>query len=167
MPAVYKQSRTRPFRAGLAGGLAILAIASSACTATRPSAAASQPTAVTTVASSTDAVTQTNEGGQVTIAVAWDRGQSAPVFNVAMNTHSVDLDAVDLSQVAVLRTDHGAEVRPTGWDAPKGGHHRSGTLTFPTTTPSGAVVLGDGTGSFELLIRNVAGVPEREFRWAV
>ncbi len=103
----------------------------------------------------------------MTIAITWERGQSAPEFSVAMNTHSVDLDAVDLSQVAVLRTDQGAEVRPTGWDAPKGGHHRSGTLTFPATTPGGGVVLGDGTHSFELLIRNVAGVPERSFRWAV
>ena len=167
MPAADKQSRTRLFRAGLAGGLAILAIVASACTATGRATAASQPAVVPTVATSNGAVTQTNEGGQVTIAVTWDRGQSAPVFNVAMNTHSVDLDAVDLSQVAVLRTDQGAEVGPTGWDAPKGGHHRSGTLTFPAMTPSGAVVLGDGTRSFELLIRNVAGVPEREFRWAV
>ena len=166
MPAANRQSRTRPFRAGLAGGLAILAIAASACTATGPPAAASQPTAVPTVATSADAVTQTNEGGQVTIAVTWERGQSAPVFKVAMDTHSVDLDSVDLSQVAVLRTDQGVEVSPTGWDAPKGGHHRSGTLTFPTTAPSGGVVLGDDTRSVELIIRGVAGIPERAFSWA-
>jgi hypothetical protein len=167
MPDASVHRPTRLFRAVLAGGFVVLAIAASGCAATGPAAAASQPTALPTLANSTSSQTQSNEAGQVTIAVTWDRGESAPVFKVAMDTHSVDLDAVDLSQVAVLRTDQGAEVRPTGWDAPKGGHHRSGTLTFPGTTPSGAVVLGGDTRSFDLIIRGVAGIPERAFRWAV
>jgi hypothetical protein len=69
----------------------------------------------------------------VTIAVTWQGAEAGPVFNVALDTHSVDLDAVDLSKAAMLRTDPGVQVRPVGWDAPKGGHHRSGTLAFPTT----------------------------------
>jgi hypothetical protein len=101
------------------------------------------------------------------VAVTWDKAQSTPVFRVDMNTHSIDLDSVDLSQVAVLRTNTGIEAFPTGWDAPMGGHHRSGTLTFPAIAPGGAPVLGEDTRSVELVIRGVAGVPERRFDWTL
>jgi hypothetical protein len=74
-------------------------------------------------------ITQTNEGGQVTIKTTWQGRGAGPVFAVVMDTHAVDLDGYDLKQLAVLRTDDGREVQPIGWDAPKGGHHRSGTLT--------------------------------------
>jgi hypothetical protein len=82
-----------------------------------------------------------------------------------MNTHAVDLDGYDLRQLAVLRTDKGQEVQPTGWDAPKGGHHRQGTLTFPVKTADGSPLIGSSTRSLELVIRDVAGVPERTFLW--
>jgi hypothetical protein len=84
---------------------------------------------------------------------------------VAMDTHSVDLDAVDLGRSAVLRVDQGREVPPTGWDAPKGGHHREGKLTFPDKGADGAPLIGPDTWVVELVIRDVAGVPERTLRW--
>jgi hypothetical protein len=58
-------------------------------------------------------------------------------------------------------------VRPTGWNAPKGGHHREGTLTFPATESDGSPVIGPDTRSIALIIRDVAGVPERTFRWTL
>ena len=51
-------------------------------------------------------------------------------FEVGMNTHSVDL-SMDLATLATLTTDTGQEVSATLWDAPQGGHHISGILSFP------------------------------------
>jgi len=109
--------------------------------------------------------TQTSEGGAVTVEVTWQGRSAGPVFRVAMDTHSVDLDSYDLMKLAVLRIDQGQELRPSGWDAPPGGHHRSGTLTFPVNAPDGSPLIGPNTRTIELVIRGVAGVPERVFRW--
>lgn len=106
--------------------------------------------------------TQTSEGGQVTVKVTWRGADTGPSFAVVMDTHSVDLDRIDLADRALLRVDGETEVRPLGWDAPKGGHHREGTLTFPSETAG----IGPGTRTVELVIRDVAGVPERIFRWS-
>ena len=111
--------------------------------------------------------TQTSEGGQVTIKVTWTDPGIGPVFAVVMDTHSVNLDAYDLAQLAVLRTDQGLEIQPIGWDAPSGSHHREGTLSFPSTAPDGSPLIGAGTTTVELVIRDVAGVPERVLRWTL
>jgi hypothetical protein len=111
------------------------------------------------------AATQTSEAAQVTVAVTWDGPATGPIFRVVMDTHAVDLDGYDLRQLAVLRTDRGAELRPIGWDAPKGGHHRSGTLSFPATAADGSAAIDPTTRTVELVIRDVAGVPERRFEW--
>jgi hypothetical protein len=116
-------------------------------------------------ASQSSADTQTSVGGQVTIRVTWRGPSVGPTFTVVMDTHAVDLDGYDLAQLAVLRTDQGQQVTPSGWDAPPGGHHREGTLTFPSTTADGSPVLGPSTGTIELVFRDVARVPERVFRW--
>lgn len=103
------------------------------------------------------AATQTSEGGQVTIKATLQDASAALTFKIAMDTHAVDLDGYDLAQLATLRTNQGQTVQPTGWEAPKGGHHREGTLTFPAISPD--------TRTVDLIIRNVAGVPERTLRW--
>ncbi|SRR6266571_418711 len=113
------------------------------------------------------ALTQTSERGQVTIKVTWQGRNAGPVFTVAMDTHAVDLDGYDLRQLAVLRTDWGQEIQPSGWNAPTGGHHRSGTLSFPSILADGTPLIGPKTRSLELVIRKVAGVPERTFRWTL
>jgi copper chaperone CopZ len=122
----------------------------------------------TNIASGTTAsagAMQTNEGGQVTIAVTWQSSGTQPSFNVAMNTHAVNLDGYDLTQLAVLRIDGSQEIRPISWEAPKSGHHRSGTLIFPATDAAGKPLIAASTRTIELVIRNVAGVPERVFTW--
>jgi len=111
------------------------------------------------------AATQTNEGGQVTIKATWQGPSAGPVFEIVMDTHAVDLDGYDLTQLAVLRIDEGREVQPIGWDAPKSAHHRSGKLTFPALAAAGNPLIAPGTRTVELVIRDVAGVPERVFRW--
>lgn len=106
--------------------------------------------------------TQVNEGGQVSVSVTWKGPQAGPVFLIEMNTHSVDLDNVDLSSLATLKTPQG-DLAPSAWEAPKGGHHRSGQLSFPSTLPDGTPTVSGGP--LDLVIRDVAGVPERSFAW--
>jgi hypothetical protein len=110
------------------------------------------------------AATQTNDGGQVTIKVTWSGANADPTFDVVMDTHAVELDGYDLTQLAVLRVD-GREVQPASWDAPTGGHHRQGTLRFSVTAADGTPLIGAETRAVELIIRDVAGVSERVFRW--
>lgn len=135
--------------------------------AATPAAAAAPPSASTrsSPGAADKDMTQTSDGGQVTIAATWEGRDKGPVFDIALNTHSVDLDGIDLAQSADLRTDKGVDVKPAAWEAPKGGHHRSGVLSFPTTTPDGKPLIANDTRVIQLTVRGVAGVPERVFRW--
>ena len=108
---------------------------------------------------SAETAKQSNDEGGITLQVTWNGELESPSFDVVMDTHSVDLDAYDLGQLAVLRTDAEDELEPVGWDAPEGGHHRTGILRFAR--------LDAGAGYIELVIRDVSGVPERRFRWQV
>jgi hypothetical protein len=154
-----------------------------AATAAPPDATATRspsPTGATTAApptvsagtgaapSDSGSVTKQNQGGNVTVAVTWKNPSDATgslTFSVVMDTHSVNLDGYDLSQLAVLRNERGQEVKAERWDAPSGGHHRSGTLAFPGKDGSGTPILGSGSKAVELVIRDVAGVNERVLRW--
>ena len=107
-----------------------------------------------------DLSTQQNNAGRVEIDVTplaldgdiWE-------FEVALNTHSVDL-GFDLTEMGVLRCDRGQEFEAVAWDGSgPGGHHRSGVLKFAAP---------DHPTSFvEVVIRDVAKVPERIFKWDV
>jgi len=84
-------------------------------------------------------------------------------FEVSLNTHSVDL-GMDLAQNAFLTTDTELTVSAVKWDAPSGGHHVSGVLSFPVSLDDQGVL--EGAGQVTLTIRNV-DVPERIFTWKV
>lgn len=116
-----------------------------------------------------DVLTQRNSGGSVTVNATWQNPTaSGPLlFTLTMDTHSVDLDGYDLGKLAVLRNDQGQEVMAQSWDAPPGGHHRSGTLSFPSSGGAAKPVLSPTTRSLELVIRDVAGVKERVLTWEV
>ena len=75
-----------------------------------------------------------HEAGAVTVIASWIPESAS--MRVAMDTHSVDLDGFDLNALARLRLDGGPWSAPTAWDAPRGGHHRSGTLTFGSLDPA-------------------------------
>lgn len=78
-------------------------------------------------------------------------------FNVSVDTHSGSLD-FDLTKISVLVDDEGNKYRPIKWEGdPPGGHHRSGTLTFPALKTEGRRV--------KVIIKNVYGVKERVFIW--
>ena len=158
---VNRMNRARNIRRRLSA-LVLFAFVLAACGTT-------QSAADTTAASSEVAALSSvsNEVGEVTITATWDGISRGPTFGIEMNTHAVDLDGYDLRQLTVLRTGDGTMLQPTDWDAPAGGHHRKGTLTFPTTNPDGQSVIGPATRTIELVIRDVAGVPERIFRWNI
>lgn len=101
---------------------------------------------------------QRHEAGAVTVAASWITGATSA--RVALDTHSVDLDGFDLKTLARVRLDGGAWVAPSSWDAPSGGHHRSGTLAFDTLDAQ-AISLAR---VIELEIRDV-GAPSHLLRW--
>ncbi len=111
-------------------------------------------------------VQQESSAGGVTIEAAWDLEQSTGEsirFDVGMNTHSVDLDKIDLARSSILRDDKGRQVKPAAWDSPLGGHHRSGSLVFSSN--DGVPLVEADTRYVELVISGVAGPNERVLRW--
>lgn len=106
--------------------------------------------------------TQRSEAGEVTVEATWGGPASGATFELKIDTHTVDLDALDLSD-ASLRNDRGETLTAQPWAAPLGGHHRSGVLTFD----------GDATGLFadakwiELVIGGVGDLRERVLRWEI
>lgn len=80
-------------------------------------------------------------------------------FLIRLNTHSVDLDQ-DLTVVVELRDDQDRTYKALSWEgSPPGGHHRSGTLTFPE--------LQKAVNTVTLVIHNVGGVAQRDFSWKI
>ena len=80
-------------------------------------------------------------------------------FEVRMNTHSVELDQ-DLAAISSLKDNKGNTFQAKGWDgSPPGGHHRSGTLSFPALAP--------GAETVTLIIKGVGKDSERVFTWQV
>lgn len=109
--------------------------------------------------------TQIHEGGGVTIKVTRLAQNPVITFAVIMDTHSVELDGYDLGQLATLRVDQGPAIQPSAWDAPAGGHHREGTLTFPATAQDGRPSIPDNARTIAVIIRDIGGVPERVVQW--
>lgn len=123
--------------------------------------AADESPAVAEIAEAFELPEKLNKENRVSIKVKpLDFDYGKPVkFAVSIDTHSGSLK-FDLTRISVLEDDKGNVYRPTGWEgSPPGGHHRSGILSFPR--------VGTGTGSIKLTIRNVYGVPERVFEWAL
>ena len=85
------------------------------------------------------------------------------VFDVALNTHSVDLN-FNLAKHAILITDTGKVVQATAWDGPMGGHHVSGKLTFPVNVDGESIL--NGATKLTLEIRDV-DAELRTFEWTL
>ena len=108
-------------------------------------------------------LTRTNDEAMVTVKVTPlnldDRSAEVLTFSVVLDTHSVELD-YDLKSIGALSTDTGETVQPTDWTGPPGGgHHKEGVLAFPSLKNRGQ--------SLTLVLRGIAGVPERQFIWKV
>lgn len=98
----------------------------------------------------------------MTVVATWAGPAAGAVFDIALNTHSVDLDALDLAD-AVMRNDRGETLIARPWSAPAGGHHRAGALSFD----------GDASTFFasarwiELVLSGIGDLPERTLRWEI
>ena len=120
------------------------------------------PTTGNEKVTTSSSLTQTNADGAVEIQVKWEtENKDSLVFDVSMNTHSVDLDKYDLKQVTVLHDSQGNEYQPLSWTSAPGGHHRSGKLTFAVPDS----LKEDSTKFLHMVIRNVAGISERSLEW--
>jgi hypothetical protein len=107
----------------------------------------------------TSQATRTDSGGGVTVKVTLldSKTKGDLHFQVVLDTHSVDLDAYDLKRLTVLRDGPANIYRPTYVESKGSGHHRQATVTFAKPTNS--------IKRIELVIKGVAGVKERVFRW--
>lgn len=113
-----------------------------------------------------DDLKRTDGQGMVTVEVTpLNLSDSADAvtldFDVAMNTHSIDL-SMDIAQLATLTTDTGVSEQATKWEATPGGHHVSGKLIFPATKDGKGVL--EGASKLTLTIANL-DAPSRVFEW--
>ena len=149
----------------LAALIALLLLTASCATTTAapsdgvPSTPASSDPASNSVATSGELGEQRHAAGSVTVQASWLSG-ATPAARVILDTHSVDLDGFDLQKLARVRVDGAAWVAPTGWDAPSGGHHRAGILSFGSLDPA----VFASARLIELEVRDVA-VPSHLLRW--
>jgi hypothetical protein len=112
-----------------------------------------------TIDATASEATQAVAGGGVTVKVTYlnPKGSDRSRFQVVLDTHSVNLDDYDLKTISVLRDDAGNTYSPTAAENKGGGHHRETTLSFAK--------VASGAKRIELVIKDVAGVKERNFRW--
>ncbi len=104
---------------------------------------------------------QSVRGGGVTVAVTPLSGtDDVPTFSVTLDTHSVNLEVYDFEQIVRLLDERGGELAPTAVEGTEGGgHHRKATVRFVWPRPR--------PKSLEVVVKDVAGVPERVFRWTI
>jgi len=107
---------------------------------------------------------RTDEQGAVIFTVTplnLDTPGNTLEFDIAMNTHSVDL-SMDLATLATLSTDTGVTAQATKWDATPGGHHVSGKLIFPAMSNGKSIL--DGATKLTLTVVNVDAA-SHVFEW--
>lgn len=130
-------------------------------------APAIQPAVVgESAAASAAGETLVDEQGAVTVSVTpLNLGEASATldFEVALDTHSVEL-SMDLAQLATLRTDTGLTIPAAAWDAPRGGHHVTGVLTFATSGADQGIL--KDAASIVLTIENL-DASARTFTWNV
>jgi len=129
---------------------------------TVPLAASDPPAGASASMPAASGLTQTSEGGQVTVVATWVGAPADTTFDIQLDTHSVDLDVLDLAD-ATLRNDRGETLAAQPWAAPKGGHHREGALTFD----GDASRFLAGARWIELVLVGVGDLPARMLRWEI
>lgn len=108
--------------------------------------------------------TQSDAQGAITVDITpenLDQPGDQVIVDVSMDTHSVNL-SMDLAKLASLSTDTGKKVRAILWDAPRGGHHVQGKLSFPTIVDGKNIF--DQANSMTITIIDV-DAKSRVFTW--
>lgn len=107
---------------------------------------------------------QINEQGAVVVEITPlnlnSPGQTLN-FNIALNTHSVDL-SMDLASLATLSSSNGLNLSGSYWNAPSDGHHISGILSFDLSEAD--ISLLEETNQLTMIILNL-DTSERVFNW--
>lgn len=100
-------------------------------------------------------------GGGVTVVATLLKDQAElTAVKLALETHSVNLDGYRFEAIATLRDDTGRTYPVTAVEqATGGGHHRGAVLRFGKLSPEAKTI--------ELIVKDVAGVKERTFRWSL
>ena len=123
-------------------------------------------------------LTQSDSQGGVEIDVTWvtpetlgelDSEQARSygldgyvLLEVQFTTHSGDLSRLDMTALSAIRVA-GQEYAPQAWESiSDDSHHREGVLVFTRKASDGASL---DAGTVELVMKDVADVPERLFRW--
>jgi len=104
-------------------------------------------------------LTQEAEAAGVEVTVTYENpGAESPEFSVKLDTHSVELDAYRIEEITVLRDDAGRSYDAELASSSGSGHHSEVALLF-----KGADI--SGSKHVELVIKGLAGVEERVFRF--
>jgi hypothetical protein len=124
--------------------------------------AAPLPPPGTTPSTNVDlAAPRTAQAGSIEVTAHWAGPQAGPVFALAMDTHTVDLDQMTLVE-AVLRNDRAQQLTAAVWTAPAGGHHRSGELTFAADE-----AFFEGARWIELVLPALDANQDATLRWEI
>lgn len=147
--------------------IGVVALGLSAITR-KPRALTSVPVSApqqSTAPASSGPAPQSSDAGGVTVAVQFDPKavtNQTLTFNVALNTHSVELSQYDLARRSKITLDPGGILSDITWK-PEGtgsGHHVSGTLLVKD--PTGGLA---GAKSVTLEITGLADPGVRRFQW--
>ena len=97
------------------------------------------------------------DGGEVSVAVtplAVGESETVWKFQVATNTHTVDMSGFDPEKQIVLQGVDGKDILPSAVVQEGSGHHQQLMVSFPKVAKP-----------WKFIVRNVAEVPAREFVW--
>jgi len=117
--------------------------------------------AVAGSASSSAVATQQLAGNGVTVtAVLLKKEPDSTVIKLALDTYFVNLVRYDFGEVAILRDNTGKTYPVTGVEqiGSRKPHYRQAILRFAKVAPEAKTM--------ELIVKDVAGVKERTFRWS-
>jgi hypothetical protein len=92
-------------------------------------------------ATATELETRTATVGEVETTIIPTRiDASGAEFDIALDTHSVDLD-IDIARQTTLTIDDQPWTKPTWAGTRAGGHHLEGTLAFTAAGPAAGVAV--------------------------
>jgi len=99
-------------------------------------------------------------GGVTVIATLLKEQTDSTAIKLALDTHSANLDGYKLDAIATLQDETGKRYPLLAVEqATGGGHHRQAILRFAPVGPEEKAI--------ELIVKDVAGVKERIFRWSL
>ena len=158
--------------------VAVAALVAAACGGEDGDGSALRPSPPAATGATQVKLTQSDSQGGVEIDVTWvtpdtlaelDSEQARSyslddrvLLEVRFTTHSGDLSRLDMIGLSAIRAG-GQEYAPQAWESiSDNSHHRAGVLVFARSAPNGVSL---DEGPVELVMKGIANVPERIFRW--